>query len=281
MSVSEQQRKLKELLLGSGQAAPITGQYYDALRATQQVRTGAPRALTNAAIRGINNKAGGVRSFAAAGYNYPSGQMVIGASLAGLSPSQDRARQMRALMGLGAADDGGGSWWDAVVEGTKAVVDFGKKACPDRTYDSSSTSEQARHCDRTYPKGVNAEQDKYNRLCRMERGPCGPYAQAWTLQGKAERGLPADWKSISLDDIKKGYADVKRAGATPGISTGTTSARLPATLRNVGIQSRFQQLGPATLGPALDLGRKSNTALLLGGVAAAAAIGYFAFRRKA
>ena len=107
MSVSEQQRKLKELLLGGGRPMPITGQYYDVIRASQQVRTSAPRALTNAAVRGINNKAGGVRSFAAANYNYPSGQMVIGASLAGFSasPSEDRKRQMARLMGLGAAPD--------------------------------------------------------------------------------------------------------------------------------------------------------------------------------
>lgn len=102
-SVSERLRREKELLLGNGPAVPITGQYYDAIRATQQVRTSAPRALTNAFVRGINNKAGGVRSFAAANYQYPSGQMVIGASLQGFSssPSEDRKRQMAKLMGLG------------------------------------------------------------------------------------------------------------------------------------------------------------------------------------
>lgn len=109
-SVSERLRREKELLLGNGPAVPITGQYYDVIRATQQVRTSAPRALTNAFVRGINNKSGGVKSFAAANYNYPSGQMVIGASLAGMcgscgSPAMERQRQMAKLMGLGAIPD--------------------------------------------------------------------------------------------------------------------------------------------------------------------------------
>lgn len=116
-SVSERLRREKELLLGSGPAVPVTGQYYDVIRATQQVRTRAPQALTNAFVRGINNKVGGVKSFAAANYNYPSGQMVIGASLAGMcgscgSPSEDRKRQMERLMGLG-------------FDFTQAVGDFG------------------------------------------------------------------------------------------------------------------------------------------------------------
>ena len=111
-SVSERLRREKELLLGNGPAVPITGQYYDVIRATQQVRTRAPQALTNGFIRGINNKTGGVKSFAAATYNYPSGQMVIGASLAGASmcgscgsPAMERQRQMAKLMGLGAIPD--------------------------------------------------------------------------------------------------------------------------------------------------------------------------------
>jgi hypothetical protein len=76
--------EIRKLLLGSRQEVPVTGQYYDVIRATQQVRTGAPPALTNQFVRGIFNKAGGVHSFAAANYSYPSGQMVIGAALAGL-----------------------------------------------------------------------------------------------------------------------------------------------------------------------------------------------------
>jgi hypothetical protein len=92
MSVSEQiraakdalsQSAVKDLLLGNGGGVPVTGQYYDLIRAQQQVRTGAPSALTNPFIRGINNQRGGVKSFAAANYKYPSGQMVIGAALAG------------------------------------------------------------------------------------------------------------------------------------------------------------------------------------------------------
>jgi hypothetical protein len=91
-SVSEATRRAKEalaaqevksILLGSGEYVPVTGQYYDMIRAAQQVRTRAPRALTNQFVRGVYNKAGGVKSFAAANYSYPSGQMVIGAALAG------------------------------------------------------------------------------------------------------------------------------------------------------------------------------------------------------
>jgi hypothetical protein len=141
VSVSEQTRIAKEalkqeaiasILMGEGGAVPVTGNYYDAIRARQQVRTSAPANLTNQFVRGLYNKKGGVKSFAAANYDYPSQQMVIGAALAGLgssptqverlgrivgdtyvapfpnmvrssyssSPSEERARQMAGLLGL-------------------------------------------------------------------------------------------------------------------------------------------------------------------------------------
>lgn len=106
VSVSELTRAQKEILANTSATVPVTGQYYDLIRAGQQVQTSAPAALTNAYVRGVRNKAGGVKSFAAAGYNYPSGQMVIGAALAGagtfMSPSEARKRQMAQLLGLGA-----------------------------------------------------------------------------------------------------------------------------------------------------------------------------------
>jgi hypothetical protein len=137
MSVSEQMRLAREALarpavrdqlLTSFQPVPVTGQYYDVIRATQQVRTSAPPALTNAFVRGINNKAGGVKSFAAAGYNYPSGQMVIGAALAGMpcpscgSPSEDRKAQMAGLLGLGAAAEA--SDLAQALEEAKSILDL-------------------------------------------------------------------------------------------------------------------------------------------------------------
>jgi hypothetical protein len=104
-SVSELTRAQKEILANTSATVPVTGQYYDLIRAGQQVQTSAPAALTDAYVRGIRNKAGGVKSFAAAGYNYPSGQMVIGAALAGagtfMSPSLARKQQMAQLLGLG------------------------------------------------------------------------------------------------------------------------------------------------------------------------------------
>lgn len=108
-SVSELTRAQKEILANTSATVPVTGQYYDLIRASQQVQTSAPAALTDAYVRGIRNKAGGVKSFAAAGYNYPSGQMVIGAALAGagtfMSPSQARKQQMAQLLGLGYSFD--------------------------------------------------------------------------------------------------------------------------------------------------------------------------------
>jgi len=137
VSVSEQIRAAKEALkqpavrdalLTSTQPVPVTGQYYDMIRAGQQVRTSAPPALTNPYVRGINNKAGGVKSFAAANYNYPSGQMVIGAALAGSpcyscgSPSEDRKAQMERLLGLGAAAEA--SDLAQALEEAKSILDL-------------------------------------------------------------------------------------------------------------------------------------------------------------
>jgi hypothetical protein len=104
-------RQRDSYLVSDSSAAPLTGQYYDMLRATQQIRTHAPSAYTNAGIRGIRNQYGGVKSYAAAGYNYPSGQMVIGAGLAAIpypsleTPSAARKRQMATLMGLSGIDN--------------------------------------------------------------------------------------------------------------------------------------------------------------------------------
>ena len=115
MSVSEATRRAKEalaqpeiraILMGEGRRVPVTGAYYDDIRARQQVGTSAPRSLTNQFARGEFNKRGGVKSFAASRYNYPSRQMVIGSTLAGmhesLSPSEAYAAQRSRLMGLGA-----------------------------------------------------------------------------------------------------------------------------------------------------------------------------------
>lgn len=150
VSVSEQIRAAKEALkqpavqeklLTSSQPVPVTGQYYDVIRATQQVRTSAPPALTNPYVRGINNKAGGVKSFAAANYNYPSGQMVIGASLAGCStcssPSEDRKAQMAKLLGLGAVEGEATDMLSALEQiqaitsllGTLPAIDVGPRRC--------------------------------------------------------------------------------------------------------------------------------------------------------
>jgi hypothetical protein len=98
-TVADVVRKQRDALLYSDSKVPLTGQYYDIFRATQQVRTSAPANLTNAYIRGIQNKAGGVKSFAASTYQYPSGQMVIGAALAGIpeSPSDWRRQQLAGL----------------------------------------------------------------------------------------------------------------------------------------------------------------------------------------
>jgi hypothetical protein len=106
MSVSEATRLAKEalahqdvqsILMGEGPRVPITGNYYDAIRAQYQVRTHAPSALTNQFSRGLFNKRGGVKSFAAADYNYPSQQMVIGAALAAAPDLRQAAmRQARA-----------------------------------------------------------------------------------------------------------------------------------------------------------------------------------------
>jgi hypothetical protein len=111
-SVADAVRKQKDAILYSdGSDVPLTGQYYDLMRATQQVRTAAPTAFTNAGIRGIRNQYGGVKSYAAAGYNYPSGQMVIGAGLSAVpypsleTPSAARKRQMATLMGLSGIDE--------------------------------------------------------------------------------------------------------------------------------------------------------------------------------
>ena len=100
MSVSDATRLAKEsfanpdvfgILMGEGPRVPVTGNYYDAIRAQYQVQTSAPSALTNQFVRGIYNTRGGVKSFAAANYSYPSQQMVIGAALAGLSAAPKSA----------------------------------------------------------------------------------------------------------------------------------------------------------------------------------------------
>ena len=107
-TVADVVRLQRDALLYSDSKVPLTGPYYDVFRATQQVRTSAPASLTNAYVRGIQNKAGGVKSFAAATYQYPSGQMVIGAALAGIpeSPSDWRRHQLAGspLAGLGDYD---------------------------------------------------------------------------------------------------------------------------------------------------------------------------------
>lgn len=102
-TVADVVRLQRDALLYSDSRVPLTGQYYDKFRATQQVRTSAPASLTNAQVRGINNKAGGVKSFAAATYQYPSGQMVIGAALAGMDVSTQTRLARSRLAGLGAA----------------------------------------------------------------------------------------------------------------------------------------------------------------------------------
>lgn len=106
MSVSEQTRIAKEalkqeaiadILMGQGGLVPVTGNYYDAIRATQQVRTSAPSSLTNQFVRGIYSTRGGVKSFAAANYNYPSQQMVVGAALAGFGEAPTEVEKLGSL----------------------------------------------------------------------------------------------------------------------------------------------------------------------------------------
>jgi hypothetical protein len=108
MSVSEQTRVAKEalkqagvaaILMGQGEPVPVTGNYYDAIRATQQVQTSAPANLTNQFVRGLYNKKGGVKSFAAANYDYPSQQMVIGAALAGLGSAPLQVERLGRIVG--------------------------------------------------------------------------------------------------------------------------------------------------------------------------------------
>lgn len=53
------------------------------------------------------------------------------------------------------------------------------------------------HCNRTYPLGVTAEQDKYNDLCKIERSWTGPFFEPWTEAGKAERGIPVNWQTVA------------------------------------------------------------------------------------
>jgi hypothetical protein len=53
------------------------------------------------------------------------------------------------------------------------------------------------HCNRTYPTGFTAEQDKYNDLCKIERSWTGPFFEPWTEAGKLERGIPVNWQTVA------------------------------------------------------------------------------------
>jgi hypothetical protein len=287
MSVSEQIRLAKEALarpavrdqlLTSFQPVPVTGQYYDLIRATQQVRTSAPPALTNAFVRGINNKAGGVKSFAAAGYNYPSGQMVIGAALAGMhptgSPSEDRKRQMERMLGLAGTVDGKADWRkDCVLE-------------PGKSRDANTTYFRA--C--TVPMVVEQKWDAYcdlvadaeeRRKCKII--PSDLPAPPWSVKGRVQRGLKFDAEQIAREaeklkaEVEKRLpaavgdvapaVDAERARIAEAVRRGLTTVTIP--VREAGRRTVLDLSQPA----------KSNTGLIVGGLAAVAAA-FFLLRRK-
>lgn len=292
MSVSEQMRLAREALaapavraalLTSSQPVPVTGQYYDVIRAGQQVRTSAPPALTNAFTRGVHNKAGGVKSFAAAGYNYPSGQMVIGAALAGMpcrtcgSPSEDRKLQMAGLLGLAGTVDGKVNW---------------RKDCfldPAKGSDANTTYTVA--C--RVPVAVEQKWDAYcdligdaeeRRKCKII--PSVVPAPPWSVTGQVQRGLSIKPEQLlregqkAASDLRdrgqQGAAgaaatvDAERARIADAVRRGVTSINIPGSGG-----SRRTVFDPASVLPQ----SASNTPLIVGGIAAVAAAFYF-LRRK-
>jgi hypothetical protein len=307
MSVSEQMRLAREALarpavrdqlLTSFQPVPVTGQYYDVIRATQQVRTSAPPALTNAFVRGINNKAGGVKSFAAAGYNYPSGQMVIGAALAGMpcpscgSPSEDRKLQMAGLLGL--AGDGSAADLKSVLEqiqaitsllGSPAPIEVGDRLCnfdvlldqaikylaknPEGVPSVCSTVEADIDAVLLLDSGSAAAVGRVLRCATVALLQLAPrIAQVCPLKtnAPAERFSEPPANPVVLSDRAKARLRTIRARTAPSRNITLPAARGGRTVL-------FQP------GVNVPPAASSNTMLIVGGIAAAAAA-FFLLRKK-
>lgn len=188
--------EVQGILMGEGGRVPITGNYYDAIRAQYQVRTQAPSALTNQFVRGVFNTRGGVKSFAAANYKYPSQQMVIGAALAGVRPGA--ALDPRVAMVIAARR----ARRDASAPAQSSPAPAPAQSQPQSSPPSSSSSASS----------ASSGQSMYcagGRACRCPDGSCNAACcpQAETLSGYTPRLSPSE-------DRKRQMARLMGLGAT-------------------------------------------------------------------
>jgi len=297
MSVSAQQRAAKAIKAGG----PIVGDYTDAIR--------------NAAGFAFAPKRMPGQGFAAANYPYPSQQMVIGATLAGVpivapparppmpnraapqlgtkgggtirgqissSPSEDRRKLMSTLMGLG------------YYATENAVGGYPRKGCvpgntPGWTGSSAAwTKTFADYADCAYPTAngpeqfrgeVPADPEKARIVAiwneRTKRLATRVYLP-WTQTGRFALGLPSpDFDSLAAD-VTKATADVQSEIERRKAAQGGGAAT-PPVITGV-LNPTLQVFRPAVPQPPTPPQKKNNTALIVGGsVAALALVGAVAY----
>jgi hypothetical protein len=292
-TIADVVRAQKDALLYSDSRVPLTGQYYDKFRATQQVRTRAPAEFTNAQVRGINNKAGGVKSFAAATYSYPSGQMVIGAALAGMDVSTQTRLARSRLAGLGAAtfDDSnidtsrisaGVLGFGADEEdGAVCGKDSGKGGCVQVKVNRVRKALAAAGKDPNNDAAVlyfgamrwgtidsltKAVQQYWDLFLKGERAPDSNYAD---LLGEAKKIAEKADKVISDPTVQKGISTVSQytgSGVSPmgtyrplpgARSISTTAAQVSESVRRAALppeRSSGMGIGTVAIGAAVLVG---------------------------
>lgn len=282
-SVSAQVRAAKQLGALIDNGVPVSGDYTDAIRNAAGFAFGPPR------LPG--------QGYAAASYSYPSKAMVVGATLAGApivappprlgppklvmrpglpervissSPSEDRKRILSTLQGMTDV------YGQTRLYGMNGAFDFLTPTIVDRVGQVPegespwpAGSPQANYCQRTYPPTATELLDKANDSQKEQtklywRCMADGFTDPDGLPGQQARGLPKNWSLVG-QYVKQATDVVRGSGLLP---VGQQPCP-PGQVRN----PVTQQCGP------LQRPQEDNTMLIVGGIAAAAAIGVFAITR--
>lgn len=260
-SVSAQARA-KRAIMGTG--GPIVGDYTDAIRNAAGFAFGPPR------MPG--------QGYMASSYSYPSQAMVIGAALAGtdpvtiqplngnpmVNPQPVMAAPMATAPRLVTRSHGQGPRGQISTSPSEdrrrmlsTLQGLGALGAAERVAEGTA---QAAYCNKTYPKGQgSAEQDRYNDLCKIVMWPIN--FDPWTQAGKAGRDLPINWTSL-IKDV---------TGLVKGPTGDATTQPVVCPPGQVYNAVTRQCAAPQS---------STNTGLIIGGLAAAAAVGFVLMSRK-
>lgn len=92
-------------------------------------------------------------------------------------------------------------------------------------------NENESYCDKTYPPGVSAQVDSWNKKCKKGGSLSNPgaYAAPWTVVGKNARGLPDDSILGTAMNIGKALVPGQKA---PGAAApaGATPTAAPSSI---------------------------------------------------